>query len=85
MIQQEKYKAGPEFFAALTVAAIGGAALLGYETWALATGHQPITSKVRHQYHEFPAISTALIFAAGFLGGHLLWCRCRDAEVDPRG
>jgi hypothetical protein len=83
MIQQEKYKAGPEFFAALTVAAIGGAALLGYETWALSTGHQPITSKVREQYHTEPWWTGMAILASGILFGHFFWCACKDPQVTP--
>ena len=53
-------------FAALTL-------LLAYETWALFTGHTPLTSYIRPAVHAYPGWAFVIAVAIGLLLGHLLW------------
>lgn len=47
--------------------------LLVYETWALLTGHEPITDAVRRVIHEFPGWALAIAIVMGMLLGHFVW------------
>ncbi len=47
--------------------------LMVFETWALFTGHEPITDFVRPAVHAYPGWAFAIAVAVGILLGHFLW------------
>jgi len=47
--------------------------LLAFESWALLTGHKPITDYVRPAVHTYPGVAFAIAIAVGILLGHFLW------------
>jgi len=47
--------------------------LLVFETWALLTGHEPITDFVRPAVHAYPGWAFVIAVAIGILLGHFLW------------
>lgn len=47
--------------------------LLGYESWALLTDHQPITDYIRPAVHAYPGLAFAIAIVIGMLLGHFLW------------
>jgi hypothetical protein len=53
--------------------------LLVYETWALATGHRPLTDYIRPAVHAYPGWAFVIAVATGLILGHLLW----GAPVGP--
>lgn len=64
---------GALFFGALTAAALGGAALLAYETYSLAADEEPITQRTRYLNAKHPTGTAILTLFLGVLLGHLLW------------
>ncbi len=46
---------------------------LAFESWALLTGHTPITDYVRPAVHSYPGIAFAIAIVVGMLLGHFLW------------
>ena len=58
-----------------TVTALFGAItlLLSYESWALLTGHEPITDFIRPAVHSYPGIAFVIAVVIGILLGHFLW------------
>lgn len=46
---------------------------LGFESWALLTGHKPISDYVRPAVHAFPGWAFAIAVVIGILLGHFLW------------
>ena len=70
-------------FSAIIFLFIGGIlALLVYETWALLTGHEPITNIVRSSVKTFPGWAFAIAIVVGLAVGHFLWGSA-DGETDP--
>lgn len=53
--------------ASFTVLAVGA----GYETWAFATSHTPITYYLRAAAHAYPPVAFVLAVALGLVVGHL--------------
>ena len=47
--------------------------LLVFETWALATNHEPITDYVRPAVHSYPGFAFVIAVVVGMLLGHFLW------------
>ncbi|HKW69111.1 MAG TPA: hypothetical protein VJP81_00880 [Candidatus Dormibacteraeota bacterium] len=47
--------------------------LLGYESWAILTGHIPITDFIRPAVHSYPGIAFVIAVVIGILLGHFLW------------
>ncbi len=47
--------------------------LLTYETWALFTGHEPITDYVRPAVQAYPGYAFAVAVVVGIVLGHFLW------------
>ncbi len=47
--------------------------LLTFETWALLTGHTPITQYIRPAVHAFPGYAFVIAVVIGILLGHFLW------------
>ena len=47
--------------------------LLAFETWALFTGHEPITDYVRPAVHNYPGVAFVIAVVIGILLGHFLW------------
>jgi len=64
-----------DFLTSLLVTAFVGTVLLLliYETWALFTGHPPITDSVRTAIHEFPGWAFVIAIVIGLVLGHFLW------------
>jgi len=64
-----------DFLTSLLVTAFIGTILLLmiYETWALFTGHQPITDAARGAIHEFPGWAFVIAIVVGMVLGHFLW------------
>ncbi|HLQ60674.1 MAG TPA: hypothetical protein VK131_02300 [Candidatus Acidoferrales bacterium] len=61
-------------FSALVTAFFGVVFLaLGYESWALLTGHEPITTYVRAAVHAYPGWAFAAAIVLGGMLGHFLW------------
>lgn len=58
--------------------------LLAFESWALLTGHPPITQYIRPMVHSYPAAAFAIAVVVGMLLGHFLWgpSRGRTAPQD---
>lgn len=46
---------------------------LAFESWALLTGHTPITDYVRPAVHSFPGYAFVIAVVIGLLLGHFLW------------
>lgn len=61
--------------------------LLGFESWALLTGHEPITDYVRPAVHNYPGFAFVIAVVVGILVGHFLWgpARGRTAPPSPGG
>jgi len=80
----ERLNLGIAFWFSLGVTVfIGGIlALLVYETWALLTGHEPITNIVRSSVKTFPGWAFAIAIVVGLAVGHFLWGSA-DGETDP--
>jgi hypothetical protein len=47
--------------------------LLAFESWALLTGHEPITDYVRPAVHNYPGTAFVIAVVVGILLGHFLW------------
>lgn len=47
--------------------------LLAYESWALLTGHTPITQYIRPAVHAYPGYAFVIAVVVGILLGHFLW------------
>ncbi len=47
--------------------------LLAFESWALLTGHEPITDYVRPAVHNYPGAAFVIAVVVGILLGHFLW------------
>ncbi len=47
--------------------------LLAFESWALLTGHTPITDYVRPAVHSYPGFAFLIAVVIGMLLGHFLW------------
>jgi hypothetical protein len=58
-----------------TVTALFGALvlLLAFESWALLTGHTPITYYIRPAVHSYPGIAFVIAVVIGIILGHFLW------------
>ena len=58
-----------------TVTALFGAITLplAFESWALLTGHTPITDYVRPAVHSYPGYAFVIAVVVGILLGHFLW------------
>ena len=46
---------------------------LAFESWALLTGHEPITDYVRPAVHSYPGVAFFIAVVIGLLLGHFLW------------
>jgi hypothetical protein len=46
---------------------------LAFESWALLTGHTPITDYIRPAVHSYPGVAFAIAVVVGILLGHFLW------------
>jgi len=64
-------------FGVLTVA-------LAFESWALLTGHTPITEYIRPAVHSFPGYAFVIAVVVGMLLGHFLWGPARG-RTSPAG
>jgi branched-subunit amino acid ABC-type transport system permease component len=73
-------------FFSWTTAALFGAitVLLGFESWALLTNHEPITDYIRPAVHDYPGIAFAIAIVVGILLGHFLWGPARG-RTSPTG
>lgn len=58
--------------------------LLAYESWALLTGHAPITDFIRPAVHSYPGIAFVVAIVLGMLLGHFLWGPARG-RTSPIG
>jgi hypothetical protein len=58
--------------------------LLAYETWALMTGHTPITYFIRPAVHSYPGFAFVIAIVIGLLFGHFLWGPARG-RTSPAG
>lgn len=47
--------------------------LLAFESWALLTGHTPISDYVRPTVHAYPGYAFVIAVVVGMLLGHFLW------------
>ena len=47
--------------------------LLAFESWALLTGHTPITYYIRPAVHAYPGFAFVIAVVIGILLGHFLW------------
>lgn len=47
--------------------------LLAFESWALLTGHTPITYYIRPAVHTYPGFAFVIAVVIGVLLGHFLW------------
>jgi len=58
-----------------TVTALFGAItlLLAFESWALLTGHTPISEYIRPAVHSYPGVAFVIAVVIGILLGHFLW------------
>ena len=57
---------------------------LGFESWALLTGHTPITDYVRPAVHAYPGVAFVIAVVIGILLGHFLWGPARG-RTSPSG
>jgi uncharacterized membrane protein YeaQ/YmgE (transglycosylase-associated protein family) len=81
-----------DFLTSFLVTSFVGAILLlmVYETWALFTGHEPITNAVRGVIHEFPGWALVIAIVIGMLLGHFVWggpgmAALRQLQAQRRG
>jgi hypothetical protein len=58
--------------------------LLAYESWALLTGHTPITNFIRPAVHSYPGIAFVIAVVVGILLGHFLWGPARGRTSPTR-
>lgn len=81
---RERIRLGGAFWFSLGVTTfVGGIlALLVYETWALFTGHEPITDIVRSSVKTFPGWAFVIAIVVGLAVGHFLWGSA-DGDTDP--
>jgi hypothetical protein len=58
--------------------------LLAFESWALLTGHTPITYYIRPAIHSYPGLAFVIAVVIGMLLGHFLWgpARGRTSPAD---
>ena len=58
-----------------TVTALFGVVtlLLGFESWALLTGHTPISEYIRPAVHSYPGEAFVAALVIGIMLGHFLW------------
>ena len=47
--------------------------LLAFESWALLTGHKPISDYIRPAVHSYPGAAFVIAVVIGILLGHFLW------------
>ena len=67
-------------FSWLTAALFGVIALLlAFESWALLTGHTPISDYIRPAVHSYPGYAFVIAVVIGILLGHFLWGPARGA------
>lgn len=57
------------------------AVALGFESWALLTGHTPITDYIRPAVHSYPGVAFVLAVVIGILLGHFLWGPARGGAA----
>ncbi len=57
--------------------------LLAFESWALLTGHTPITAYVRPAVHAYPGYAFVIAVVIGILLGHFLWGPARGRTSPP--
>jgi hypothetical protein len=57
---------------------------LGFESWALLTGHTPVTEYVRPAVHSYPGVAFVIAVVVGILLGHFLWGPARG-RTSPSG
>jgi hypothetical protein len=57
---------------------------LAFESWALLTGHTPITDYVRPAVHSYPGVAFVIAVVIGVLLGHFLWGPARG-RTSPSG
>lgn len=57
---------------------------LAFESWALLTGHTPITDYVRPAVHAYPGVAFVIAVVIGVLLGHFLWGPARG-RTSPSG
>lgn len=57
--------------------------LLAFESWALLTGHTPITAYVRPAVHSYPGYAFVIAVVIGILLGHFLWGPARGRTSPP--
>lgn len=61
-------------FSWLVTALFGAITLmLAFESWALLTGHKPISEYVRPAVHSYPGVAFVVAVVIGILLGHFLW------------
>jgi hypothetical protein len=60
---------------------------LVFESWALLTGHTPITYYIRPAIHSYPGYAFVIAITIGILLGHFLWgpARGRTSPADLPG
>ncbi|HUY73973.1 MAG TPA: hypothetical protein VMW11_05640 [Candidatus Dormibacteraeota bacterium] len=56
---------------------------LAFESWALLTGHTPITDYVRPAVHSYPGVAFVIAVVIGLLLGHFLWGPARGRTSPP--
>ncbi len=67
-------------FSWLTTALFGVITLLlAFESWALLTGHTPISDYIRPAVHSYPGYAFVIAVVIGMLLGHFLWGPARGA------
>jgi len=67
-------------FSWLTTALFGVITLLlAFESWALLTGHTPISDYIRPAVHSYPGYAFVTAVVIGMLLGHFLWGPARGA------
>lgn len=64
---------GALFFGAFTAFLAGCVALSAYETYSLATTHEPITQRTRYVAARHPGPTGIGLLCLGVLLGHLFW------------
>ena len=57
---------------------------LAFESWALLTGHTPITYYIRPAVHSYPGAALVAAVVIGILVGHFLWGPARG-RTSPGG
>jgi hypothetical protein len=60
--------------------------ILVFESWAVITGHEPITDYVRPAVHNYPGSAFVIAIVIGILLGHFLWgpASGRTSPTGPR-